>query len=105
MKLKAAKRRAETGDPTIKSIYERENGDMPRWVIIRKTLMRPLKLLILSPIVFLVGLVGAVGMSLVYVVITSLPEIYEERYHFDKGPIGLTYFGLGMSQRKTFLLT
>ncbi len=29
------------------------------------------------------------------VIITSLPEIYENLYHFSKGILGLTYWGVG----------
>jgi MFS family permease len=48
-------------------------------------------------------------MSLVYVIITSLPDIYGEQYEFPQRTIGLTYWGLGMYQMlsacKAHLLT
>ena len=60
-----------------------------------KTMLRPLGLLIHSPVVLLVGIISGVGMSLVYVIITSLPEVYESIYSFNKSIVGLTYWGLG----------
>lgn len=91
--VKVAKLRKKTGDLRLRSKYEKEGGTKRLPV---KTMLRPLKLLIYSPVVLLVGIVGGIAMSLVYVIITSLPDVYEQVYGFNKSFIGLTYWGLGM---------
>jgi MFS family permease len=100
LQLKAGRLRKQTGIAHLKSKYEHDEGDTPPSVLIRNTLLRPLKLLFFSPVVLLVGLVSGVGMSLVYVIITSLPEVYENLYDFDKSIVGLTYWGVGTCRRE-----
>ncbi|KAF2203998.1 polyamine transporter 1 [Delitschia confertaspora ATCC 74209] len=94
LELKAAKLRKTTGNPYLRSRYE--SKDASPSVILGRIMIRPLKLLVCSPVLLVVGLCGAIGMSLAYSIITSLPDVYENQYHFNKGSIGLTYFGLGI---------
>lgn len=93
LEVKAAKLRKKTGNLRPRSKYEKD-GENKRLPV--KTMLRPSKLLIHSPVVLLVGMVGGIGMSLVYVIITSLPDVYEQVYGFSKSVVGLTYWGLGM---------
>ncbi|KAF3036594.1 hypothetical protein E8E12_007624 [Didymella heteroderae] len=92
LEVKIAKLRKKTGNPRLRSKYEKE-ATARRLPV--KTLLRPLKLLVHSPVVLLVGIVGGIAMSLVYVIITSLPDVYEQVYGFNKSVIELTYCGLG----------
>jgi len=94
--VKAAKLRRETGNLQLRSKYEND-GKNKRLPI--KTMLRPLRLLARSPVVLFVGVVGGIAMSLVYVIITPLPDVYEQVYGFSKSVIGLTYWGLGMSSK------
>lgn len=93
LEVKAAKLRKRTGNLRLRSRYEKE-GKNKRLPVI--TILRPLKLLAHSPFVLLVGVIGGITMGLMYVIITSLPDVYEQVYGFDKSVIGLTYWGLGM---------
>lgn len=95
LEVKAAKLRKKTGNLRLRSKYEKDGEN--KWLPV-KTMLRPLKLLIHLPVVLLVGMVGGVGMSLVYVIITSLPDVYEQVYGFSKSVVGLMYWGLGMSE-------
>ncbi|KAF2831051.1 MFS general substrate transporter [Ophiobolus disseminans] len=95
LQVKARNLRKKTGNERLRSTYEHDEGDVAPLAVIRKTLLRPLKLLVCSPVVMLVGIISGVGMSLVYVIITSLPEVYEDMYGFSKSTIGLTYWGVG----------
>jgi MFS family permease len=92
LNLKANKLRKETGNPRLRSRYEHSEIDTPPPGIIRNALLRPLKLLVNSPVVLLVGVVSGIGMSLFYVIITSLPDVYATLYDFSKGTVGLTYW-------------
>jgi MFS family permease len=105
LQVKARRMREKTGNEQLRSRYEHDGGNLPPSVIIWDTLLRPLKLLIYSPVVLLVGIVSGVGMSLVYVIITSLPDVYENRYGFSKSVVGLTYWGVGMYKTKAFVET
>lgn len=96
LELKASHLRKKTGNQLLRSKYEFEKGDLSKSRVLWKVILRPLKLLIFSPVVLLVGVCSAVGMSFVYVLITSLPEIYGKRYHMNKSVIGLTYWGIGV---------
>lgn len=92
--IKAAKSRKTTGNPRLRPKYAKagRTAQLPF-----KTMLRPLGLLIYSPVVLRVGNVSGIGMSLVYVIITSLPDVYEGVYGFDRSIVGLTYWDLGRS--------
>lgn len=101
LQIKTAKQRKRTGNNALRSRYEL---DLSPSKMIRESVQRPLKMLVLCPVVLLVGVCGAVGMSLVYVIITSISDTYEVVYHFEKQFLGLSYFGLGMSRIERFTL-
>ncbi|KAF2111072.1 major facilitator superfamily domain-containing protein [Lophiotrema nucula] len=90
---KAHRLRKETGVLSLRSRYELELSPS---AMLWQSILRPLRMLIFAPVVLLVGLCGAIGMSLVYVIITSISDTYELVYSFPKKFLGLTYFGLGL---------
>jgi MFS family permease len=92
LELKVTRLRKETGNQQLRSKYESKY--LPS-VTMRKAVTRPLGMLFRCSVVFLVGLCSAIGMSLVYVVITTISEVYEGTYHFRKQFVGLTYISLG----------
>lgn len=93
LQKKARELRKATGNAALRS---RDELEMPPSVLIREAVLRPVKMLRFSPVVLLVGICGAVGMSLVYVIVTSISDIYDYVYGFQKQYLGLTYFGLGI---------
>lgn len=93
LQRKAAQLRKQTGNDSYKSKYESKK---PPSVILREAIFRPMELLIRSRVVLLVGISSALNMSLVYVVITSLSNIYDDIYHIRKDLLGLTFVGLGL---------
>lgn len=96
LEVNASQLRRKTGNLHLRSKYAYGKDDEPKPVLIWKMVLRPLKLLFLSPVVLLTEIVCTVGMRVVYVIITLPSEIYDERYHFSKSTIGLAYWGLGM---------
>jgi hypothetical protein len=80
---------------TSGALQHRYHLGKPRSIIIRDTCLRPLKMLIMSRLVIMMGICSALSASLVYVIVSSLSIIYDEEYHFQKGLLGLTYLGLG----------
>ena len=62
------------------------------------SIIRPTKLLFLSPIVFFISLYIAVSYGYMYLLFTSLTALYTERYGFSSANVGLTFLGIGIGQ-------
>ena len=58
--------------------------------------MRPTKLLYLSPIVLALSTFMAVVYGYLYLLFTTITEVFEGAYGFSAGAVGLTYLGLGI---------
>ncbi|ETS86817.1 hypothetical protein PFICI_00645 [Pestalotiopsis fici W106-1] len=65
---------------------------------IKMAIIRPVKLLLLVPIVTLNSLYVAVAYGILYLLFTTFSFVYPERYGFDEGTSGLAFLpaGLGM---------
>ncbi|KAH6963283.1 major facilitator superfamily domain-containing protein [Fusarium avenaceum] len=85
--------RKETGNDKL--IPKMMRNETPRQMITR-AIVRPLKLLILSPIVLLVSLYTGIIFGLVFLLFTTFPSVFEETYGFSPGVAGLAYLGLGI---------
>ena len=61
-------------------------------------IVRPLKLLVLTPIVTLNSLYVAIAYGILYLLITTFSFVYTDKYGFNEGDNGLTFLpaGLGM---------
>ena len=55
-----------------------------------------MKMLIFSPIVLTLSLYMAVVYGYLYLLFTTITEVYEVQYHFSAGSVGLTYLGIGV---------
>ncbi|KAK4495199.1 hypothetical protein PRZ48_013526 [Zasmidium cellare] len=101
---KASRLRKETGNLTLASKLHR--GLTPRQLFLR-AIVRPTKLLTMSPIVLLLSLLNAFVFSLLFILFTTFPTVFEEQYHFSVGTSGLSYLGVGLgmgSSLATFAL-
>lgn len=90
---KTARLRKETGNDTLVSKMDR--GLTPRQLFLR-AIVRPTKLLTLSPIVLLLSLMCAFMLGLLFLLFTTFPAVFEEQYHFSTGKSGLSYLGIGI---------
>lgn len=59
-------------------------------------IMRPLKLLVLSPIVLLISLYSGIMFGLIFLLFTTFPDVFRGKYGFSAGTSGLVYLGLGL---------
>ncbi|KAL6247858.1 hypothetical protein RBB50_005206 [Rhinocladiella similis] len=59
-------------------------------------LVRPAKMFFLSPIVFVLVLYMAVIYGYLYLLFTTITQVYEDVYGFSTGVAGLSYLGLGV---------
>lgn len=53
-------------------------------------------MLVFSPIVLALSTYMAVVYGYLYLLFTTITEVYETRYHFSQGSVGLTYLGIGI---------
>lgn len=92
LQKKTNRLRKETGNQQLHSRYDTGSSGAE---LFQRSILRPAKMLFLSPIVFLISLYVAVVYSFLYLIITTLTETFEETYGFTQGPVGLTFLGLG----------
>ncbi|KAJ5225990.1 major facilitator superfamily domain-containing protein [Penicillium chermesinum] len=93
LEWKAARLRKETGNAALVSKMDR--GLNPRQLFLR-AIVRPTKLLILSPIVLLLAFLCAFLFGLLFLLFTTFPSVFETQYHFSAGISGLAYLGVGL---------
>lgn len=93
LQRKANKLRKETGNPNLKSKYD--SGLKPA-DLFKLSIVRPAKMLIFSPIVLALSTFMAVVYGYLYLLFTTITEVFENRYHFSQGSVGLTYLGIGL---------
>ena len=53
-------------------------------------------MLVLSPIVLALSTYMAVVYGYLYLLFTTITEVYEDNYHFSQGSVGLTFLGIGI---------
>lgn len=92
LELKARRLRAETGNPLLKSKYDK--GQNIRQLL-RTSIVRPFEIFMRSPMLGLVSLFLAVAYSYMYLMFTTFTGIFETTYSFNSGEVGLCYLGLG----------
>ncbi|OCH91714.1 MFS polyamine transporter [Obba rivulosa] len=73
-----------------------DNADRTWQSIMKKALIRPFALFVREPIVQALGMYMAFVYGLLYLFLTSLPDIFTNVYHEEIGIAGLNYFALGI---------
>lgn len=91
---KAARLRKETGNPELRSILQRPQ--VPAKKLIQQAMIRPMRMLIFSPIVMLMGLYMALVFGLTYLLFATFPSVFADTYGWNVGVTGLSYLGLGL---------
>lgn len=98
LERKARHLRKKTGNELLRSHYD---TGVPPSRLLGQSVVRPVKLLFVSPVVLLVSICGAFAISYTYIVITSITRIFEDTYGFSERLVGLTYLGLGTLRSST----
>ncbi|KAK3681736.1 major facilitator superfamily domain-containing protein [Podospora appendiculata] len=94
---KVKRLRAELHRPDLKSCYEVAGAaPLTHSQILRNGLVRPTKMLFLSPIVFFLSLYMAFAYGLLYLLFTTIPVVFEQTYGFSVGLTGLVYICMGV---------
>ncbi|KAI1102348.1 MFS general substrate transporter [Jackrogersella minutella] len=92
---KAVRLRKETGNPNLISKLSDKLSPKKQFNV---AIVRPMKLLLLTPIVTLMALYVAFTYGILYLLITTFSFVYTDKYGFTEGDSGLTFLpaGLGM---------
>lgn len=60
-----------------------------------QAILRPLSMLVFSPVILLFSLYIALVYGYLYLLITTIPNVFTSNYDFSTGSVGLVYLGLG----------
>lgn len=93
LERKARLLRRETGNPDLRSRLDSGSGI---WCHLKHAIVRPIKMLLFSPIVLALSIYTAVSYGYLYLLFTTLHVVFEQLYHFSQGIAGLSYLGLGI---------
>ena len=89
---KAERLRVQMQNPSLRSRYANTE---PKSRFIRNTIFRPFKLLFCTPILLLLSIYFAFVYGYMYLVATTLAEVFEQNYGFSSGQAGLAFIGVG----------
>src|SRR5437762_12248226 len=92
LEVKADHMRKGTGDPNYKSELA---NDLPTKELFRRAIIRPMKTLILCPIVLVLSLIMAITYGLMFLLYTTIPDVYTGSYGFSTADSGLAFLGVG----------
>lgn len=95
MNRKVARLRHELGRPELRSVYDKSGVTISTEAILKNGLLRPLKMLVGSPIVFILSFYMAVVYGLLYLLFTTIDTVVIVRYHWDPQLTGLAYISIG----------
>lgn len=90
---KTTRLRKETGNPLLRSKLD---TGLSKRAYIKRSILRPFKLLIMSPISIICGFYVGIAYAYLYLMFTSLTPLFEEIYHFKTSYAGLAFLGLGV---------
>lgn len=92
--VKAQKLRKLTGNENLHTMFERPNRSAAN--TLKRSLVRPFKLLFTQPIVQVLAIYLAYLYGLIYLVLSTFPPLWETRYGESIGIGGLNYISLGI---------
>ncbi|CAK7206870.1 hypothetical protein SEUCBS139899_009676, partial [Sporothrix eucalyptigena] len=87
----------ELGRSDLRSCYD--NPDKPRpstQQALLQGLIRPIKMLALSPVLLVISLYTAFAYGVLYLLFNTIPMVFQEGYHWSIGITGLVYIPLGL---------
>lgn len=96
MRRKVKRLQKELNRPELRSCYDTNSQQHTPTQILLHGITRPLKMLFFSPIIFLLSLYMAVAYGLLYLVFTTITQVFVETYNWQPEICGLAYIGLGI---------
>ena len=93
LEQKVKRLRKETGNPNLRS--KMDNGLTPGESF-KRAIVRPMKMLFLSPICLFLALFVSVVYGYLYLLFSTITEVFEAEYHWKTGISGLSFLGIGI---------
>jgi hypothetical protein len=93
LQKKTKRLRKDTGNPDLRSKLDSGLTPLQKFKV---SIIRPLKMLSLSPIVMILSMMMAFIYGILYLLFTTITEVFEGEYGFSGGIVGLTYLGIGI---------
>ena len=90
---KAARLRKETGNLALRSALA---SNLNAKDLIWRSVVRPTKMFIFSPVVLLCSLYTGVVYGYLYLLFTTFTDVFQQQYGFSTSLVGLTFLGLGI---------
>lgn len=95
IRRKTDRLRKELNRPELQSCYTPQ-GPAPALTILSQGLSRPLRMLFLSPIVFILAFYMSVVYGLLYLLFTTITGVFQDSYGWSPEICGLAYMGVGL---------
>ncbi|KAH7392747.1 putative MFS multidrug transporter [Pyrenochaeta sp. MPI-SDFR-AT-0127] len=93
LEKKVARLRKELGRDDLRSQLEMQ---LPPGQVLTRSLVRPIKFICKSPIILMVALYVSIIYGILYLMFTTIPDVFQDIYHFEIQYTGLAYLGLGI---------
>jgi multidrug resistance protein len=95
---KTRRLRKELGRPELQNIltYKKDASLLSRRNVLKRGIIRPLKLLFTSPIVFLLSLYISFVFGLLFLLFTTITQLFIQVYGWSPEICGLAYVGVGI---------
>ena len=98
---KARRLRKTTGNVSMHSRYDNQN--LSATAIVQKAFLRPLRIFTI-PIFMLLATATCILNGYIYLVATTITEVFQNTYHFSEGAAGLSFLGLALGMATGALL-
>lgn len=98
LEWKTKRLRSELGRPDLQNILTYKPGEplLTRYDVLKRGIIRPLKLLFKSPIVFLLSLYISFVFGLLFLLFTTITQLFIQVYNWSPEICGLAYIGVGI---------
>jgi MFS family permease len=97
LKKRAARLRKETGNKSLKTVYDFEgNRNATELRKLGDAVLRPFLVLFDSGVLQSLSLFGSISFAYFYVMSTTLPDILEDIYHLSPAQIGISFISFSM---------
>lgn len=93
LERKTKRLQKETGNMNLRS--KLDSGLTPREIFLR-SIVRPMKMLIFSPMVLLMSIYTSINYGILYLFFTTMTFVFEGQYHFSSSSVGLAFLGMGI---------
>lgn len=98
LERKTLRLRKELGRPELQNImtYDKDAGVRSSWTILKHGIIRPLKMLVKSPIILLCSLYMSFLFGLLFLLFTTITPVFIQTYGWSPQITGLAYLGIGI---------